>query len=61
MSEIVNLRQARKRRRRADDALQAAEKRGTHGQSAATKKARRLKHEFDAKRHEGHRRTSDDD
>jgi len=61
MSEIVNLRQARKRRRRADEALQAAEKRTTHGQSAATKKARRLKHEFDTKRHEGHRRTSDDD
>ena len=51
MSEIVNLRQARKRKRRADDALQ----------SAATKKARRLKHEFDTRRLEGHRRTSDDD
>ena len=61
MSEIVNLRQARKRKRRADDAVQAAEKRQKHGQSAATKKIRRLKHEFDMKRHEGHRRTSDDD
>ena len=61
MSDIVNLRQARKRKRRADEARQAAEKRTTHGQSAATRKARRLKHEFDAKRHEGHRRTPDDD
>lgn len=61
MTEIVNLRQARKRRRRADEALQAAERRTTHGQSTATKKARRLKHEFDTKRHEGHRRSSDDD
>ena len=61
MSEIVNLRQARKRKRRADDTRQAAEKRQAHGQSAATKKLRRLKHEFDTKRLEGHRRTSDDD
>ena len=60
MSEIVNLRQARKRKRRADKERTTAENRQTHGLSAAGKKTRRLKHEFDARRHEGHRRMPDE-
>jgi hypothetical protein len=61
MSDVVNLRQARKRKRRAENEREAADKRHTHGLSAKAKKTRRLKHEFDMRRLDGHRRTSDDD
>jgi Domain of unknown function (DUF4169) len=61
MNDIVNLRQARKRKRRSEAEGKAADNRHSFGLSAKEKKARRLKHEFDARRHEGHRRTPDDD
>ena len=60
MAEIVNLRQARKRQRRADAERQAAVKREIHGQPAAIRKGRRLENELDAKRLDQHRRTPED-
>lgn len=56
MSDIVNLRQLRKRKRRAEKERAADANRVLHGQRGAdTKGARRAK-ALEAKRLEGHRR-----
>lgn len=56
MADIVNLRQARKRKRRSDSAKDAAANRLVHGQSGSDKARRRLTGELEHKRLEGHRR-----
>jgi hypothetical protein len=61
MTEIINLRLARKRRRRAEEAQRAAENRTAHGQPMQARKLRGLQEEIEAKRHEGHRRTPPSD
>ena len=60
MAEIVNLRQARKRKRRADDARAADENRVIHGQPAAETIARRRAEALKEKRLDGHRRDPHD-
>jgi hypothetical protein len=55
MAEIVNLRQARKRKRRSEAGKEAAENRVAHGQPAVeTAKARRLL-QLEERRLEAHR------
>jgi hypothetical protein len=56
MSEIVNLRQARKRKRRAEQESTAAENRIVFGRPAAEKSATRRAESLAEKRLEGHRR-----
>lgn len=56
MSEIVNLRQMRKRKRRAEKESAATENRVAHGRSAAEKVATRRAEGLAAKRLDGHRR-----
>ena len=56
MAEIINLRQARKRKRRSDKEDAAAANRRTHGRPAAEKTATRLVRDLEARRVEGHRR-----
>jgi hypothetical protein len=54
MAEIVNLRQARKRKRRDDKAKDAAASRLLHGQTAGEKLRNRLDKELGEKRLQGH-------
>ena len=56
MADIVNLRQARKRKRRDEKARQAAENRRAHGQLGGREEGHAARAELDAKRLEGHRR-----
>ncbi len=61
MGEIVNLRQARKRRRRAEKESTAAESRRSHGAPKAEKAKTKRQSELEAKRLEAHRRDDRDD
>jgi hypothetical protein len=63
MADIVNLRQARKRKRRDEKDRAADENRRLHGRSAAEKTHTRLGNELADKRLEGHRheRPGDDE
>lgn len=56
MSEIVNLRQARKRKVRAESAAEAAANRAAHGRSRAEKVNSRLARELERRKLEEHRR-----
>lgn len=56
MAEIVNLRQARKRKRRDEKQRAAGENRHAHGRSSVEKTQTRLSRSLDAKRLESHRR-----
>ncbi len=56
MAEIVNLRVARKRKRRADKSKDAGASRTLHGRSAADRQAGDLQRGLDVKRLEAHRR-----
>lgn len=56
MAEILNLRQARKRRGRAEKERDAAANRAIHGRSAAEKAKERLGREIEERRLEVHRR-----
>ena len=56
MAETVNLRQARKRKRRDEAARQADANRLAFGRSGAEKAETLLKRELDERRLEGHRR-----
>lgn len=56
MAEIVNLRQARKRKRRDERERDAAANRLLHGQTGGEKAKLRLSRALDEKRLEGHRR-----
>lgn len=56
MAEIVNLRQARKRKARLDRADEAARNRAIHGQPRAERERRARQAEQDAARLEAHRR-----
>jgi hypothetical protein len=59
MSEIVNLRLARKRKRRAEKDSAAAENRVAYGRGAGEKAATRQTAELSERRLEGHRREPD--
>jgi len=56
MADIVNLRRARKRKRRDEDARAAEENRRAHGRTAAEKTRTRLAQNLDEKRLDAHRR-----
>ena len=56
MSEIVNLRQARKRKRRDDAGRTAEANRVLHGLSKAEKRKREGLREIEERRHAAHRR-----
>ena len=56
MAEIVNLRQARKRKARLDKEAAAAENRIAFGRTKAERKASEARTELDARRLEGHKR-----
>jgi hypothetical protein len=56
MATIVNLRQARKRKRRDHKARDAAASRLQHGRTAVEKSTTRLDRELEEKRLEAHRR-----
>jgi hypothetical protein len=56
VAEIVNLRQARKRKRRDDKARDAAASRLLHGRTAGEKSRTGLERELEEKRLEAHRR-----
>jgi len=56
MADIINLRQARKRKRRAGSEVQAAENRVRHGRSAAEKARLGLTSGLEHKRLDAHRR-----
>jgi hypothetical protein len=56
MSVVVNLRQARKRKRRAEKEEAAEANRVTHGRPAAEKTATARAQALQARRLEGHRR-----
>ncbi len=56
MSDAVNLRRARKQKRRAEKERAAAQNRFAHGRPISEKKAARRAGVLDAKRLEGHRR-----
>lgn len=56
MAEISNLRQARKRKRRADKERDAEANRLRFGRSAAAKAGERLDRDLAERRLEGHRR-----
>jgi hypothetical protein len=61
MAEIVNLRRARKRKRRDDKERVAGENRRSHGRGAVEKTATRLAKSLDDKRLDAHRREWPDD
>ena len=61
MVDIVNLRQARKRKRRDAKERTADENRRAHGRSAAEKRQTRLGKSLDDKRLDAHRREPSDD
>ena len=56
MADLVNLRQARKRKRRDDKQRDAAASRILHGRTAAEKARNRLERGLGEKRFEDHRR-----
>ena len=56
MAELVNLRQARKRKRRDDKRREAAANRVLHGRTAAERARSRLEQELGEKRLDEHRR-----
>jgi hypothetical protein len=56
MAEIVNLRQARKRKARADKEAKAAENRAAFGRPKADKSLSEARREIDLRRLDGHRR-----
>ena len=56
MAEIVNLRQARKRKRRDDKERAAAANRASHGRSASDKAKSGLERSLEEKRLDAHRR-----
>ena len=60
MGEVVNLRIARKRRRREDEARLADENRIRHGLSKAEKAAARIERRRSEMTLDGHRRSKDD-
>jgi hypothetical protein len=60
MAEIVNLRQARKRRRRSEAEKAAAENRTRHGRTGGEKAAARILRDIETRRLEGHRRSPDE-
>jgi hypothetical protein len=60
MADIVNLRQARKRKKRDEKERTADENRRTHGRSTAEKTETRLARDIDEKRLEAHRRERSD-
>jgi hypothetical protein len=60
MAEIVNLRPARKRKRRNDKERIADENRRSHGRSVVDKTATRLAKNLDDKRLDSHRREPPD-
>ena len=60
MAEIVNLRQARKRKRRDNKERVADENRRSHGRSLTEKSATRLAKNLDDKRLDAHRRERPD-
>jgi hypothetical protein len=53
MGEVVNLRQARKRRTRAAKEAQAAENRAKHGQTKGESLRRKAERALDDRRHAG--------
>lgn len=57
-AEIINLRQARKRQKRLDDAAQAAENRARHGRKKSTRDHEELESARAARELDGKRRTS---
>ena len=61
MGEIVNLRRARKQRRRELDEAGAAANRLTHGVAKAAKEQARAEHKRAEQALAGHRRERDDD
>ena len=61
MAEIVNLRQARKRRARAEKDAQAEQNRLSFGRTKAEREASAAKAELEARRLEGHRRDGGED
>jgi hypothetical protein len=58
LSEIVNLRQARKRKRRDEKERAAEASRLAHGRTKDEKERTKLSKELEAKQLEGHRRES---
>ncbi|MDQ0315279.1 DUF4169 family protein [Amorphus orientalis] len=60
MAEIVNLRQARKQKKRAGDKERAAENRALHGLTKTEKAMEKDRRDAEARRLEGHRRTPED-
>jgi hypothetical protein len=56
MAEIVNLRQARKRKARAEKEAEAAANRATFGRPKAERSLGDARREIDRRRLEGHRR-----
>ncbi|MFW6076531.1 MAG: DUF4169 family protein [Hyphomicrobiales bacterium] len=61
MVEIVNLRQARKRKERGDRARTADENRARFGRSKAESKLGAAQRALDKARHSAHKRDEDDD
>ena len=61
MADIVNLRQARKRKKRDEKDRAADDNRRAHGRTAAEKTETRLVKSLDDKRLEAHRRERPDD
>jgi hypothetical protein len=57
LGDVVNLRQARKRRDRAEKARQAAENRVRHGRSKAERRREAAEHEHTDRSFEGHKVT----
>ena len=60
MAEIVNLRQARKRKARAGKEAKAAENRVAFGRPKAERSLSEVRREIDQRRLEGHRRDESD-
>lgn len=60
MAEIINLRQARKARERAEREAEAAANRSKHGRSKAQRKLTDIEKKLAEGRLEGHRLTRDD-
>lgn len=61
MGEVINLRQARKARARAEKEAQAQENRARFGRTGAEKRRDADTAEREARRHEGHRVDGDED
>jgi len=61
MGEVINLRQARKARARAEKEAQAQENRARFGRTGAEKRQDTDAAEREARRHDGHRIDEDED